>query len=562
MVLPLLRSRPAPIRSAEGVSLPHCVQREFDDHLKCGLLEHGFLRVKCDARRHERLVAFSCKRRGFCPSRGARRMVESAAHLVDHAPPEQPIRQWVLTFPYPLRFLFAARPQVLSRVLGVVYRAISTYPIKKKGFTVASGAKTGAVTPIRRFGSALNLNIHFHVLFLDGVYDFKGRRPTFHRAPQPTRAELTKLLRTIGQRVARSLERLGLLARDADSDHLDFEPGEAFDQLVGASIHYRIAIGPNAGRKALTSRTVPVQPEPFPSTLLAGQPGFSLHAATVCEAAQRDKLEKLCRHIARPAIANERLSTNDRGQVIYRFKQPFRDGSTHVVLDPLDFIARPAALVPRPRSNLTRFHGVFAPNCKHRESVVPKRKPRHEKPDKPLAPMTRMRRLKRVFAIDIETCPKCGGPHRKSRCHRHDPRARSCSRGGHNHPCESTSAQHRAPRRANTRTAPVENDRPTPCCDRYTSNRRFARPFRLQRPPPHPQRAQRTPLKTSPERPVNQPYFATIPFRAVIRPIRSRRSPPVSTSRGRATPTTSTRRLRIGTRRRPGDELRADTHRF
>ena len=200
------------------------------------------------------------------------------------------------------------------------------------------------------------------------------------------------------------------------SDHLDFEPGEAFDQLVGASIHYRIAIGPNADRKALTLRTVPVQPEPFPSSLLARQPGFSLHAATVCEAAQCDKLEKLCRYIARPAIANERLSTNDRGQVIYRFKQPFRDGSTHVVLDPLDFIARLAALVPRPRLNLTRFHGVFAPNCKHRESVVPKRKPRHEKPDKPLAPMTWMQRLKRVFAIDIETCPKCGGKLRVIAC--------------------------------------------------------------------------------------------------------------------------------------------------
>ena len=59
--------------------------------------------------------------------------------------------------------------------------------------------------------------------------------------------------------------------------------------------------------------------------------------------------------------------------------------------------------------NLTRFHGVFAPNCKHRGSVVPKREPRREKPDKPLAPMTRTRRPKRVFAIDIETRPKCGG---------------------------------------------------------------------------------------------------------------------------------------------------------
>ncbi len=67
-------------------------------------------------------------------------MIESAAHLLDHVLPHQPIRQWVLTFPYPLRFLFAARPQVVSQVLGVDYRAISTYLIKKTGFTDASGA--------------------------------------------------------------------------------------------------------------------------------------------------------------------------------------------------------------------------------------------------------------------------------------------------------------------------------------------------------------------------------------------------------------------------------------
>jgi hypothetical protein len=66
------------------------------------------------------------------------------------------------------RFLFAAQPQVLSQVLGVVYRAISTYLIRRNGFTIASGANTGAVTLIQRFGSALNLNIHFHMLFLDG----------------------------------------------------------------------------------------------------------------------------------------------------------------------------------------------------------------------------------------------------------------------------------------------------------------------------------------------------------------------------------------------------------
>ncbi len=84
-------------------------------------------------------------------------MVESAAHLIDQVLREQPIRQWLLIFPYRLRFLFAAQPQVLSGVLGVVYRAISTCLVRKSGFTVASGAKTGAITLIQRFCSASSM---------------------------------------------------------------------------------------------------------------------------------------------------------------------------------------------------------------------------------------------------------------------------------------------------------------------------------------------------------------------------------------------------------------------
>ena len=84
-------------------------------------------------------------------------------------------------------------------------------------------------------------------------------------------------------------------------------------------------------------------------------------ASSSCHPHQRSSLERLCRYIARPALSNERLSVNERGQVVYRLKHPFGDGTTHVVLDPLDFIARLAALVPRPRAHLTRYHGVFAP---------------------------------------------------------------------------------------------------------------------------------------------------------------------------------------------------------
>jgi hypothetical protein len=86
-------------------------------------------------------------------------MAESAALLVDEVLPETPMRQWVLSFQLPLRFLFASRPEIMGRVLGIIYRVLSTHLIRKAGYT-ASKADTGAVTLIQRFGGTLNLNVH------------------------------------------------------------------------------------------------------------------------------------------------------------------------------------------------------------------------------------------------------------------------------------------------------------------------------------------------------------------------------------------------------------------
>jgi len=106
--------------------------------------------------------------------------------------------------------------------------------------------------------------------------------------------------------------------------------------------------------------------------------------------------------------------------VRYQLKTPYRDGTTHVILEPLDFIARLAALVPKPRVKLTRFHGVFAPNSKHRVQVTPAKRGRGSQstdsneseertPAERHAAMTWAQRLKRVFNIDVETCQACGG---------------------------------------------------------------------------------------------------------------------------------------------------------
>ena len=156
------------MRAMAGRALPDYIEDEFDAYLKCGRLEEGFLRLRCEHCHAEKLVAFSCKKRGFCPSCGARRMAETAALLADEVLPERPLRQWVLSLPYALRFLLATDPDALTLVLGAVYRTISGYLLKTAGLTRITGA-TGAVTLIQRFGSAANLNIHLHCLVLDGV---------------------------------------------------------------------------------------------------------------------------------------------------------------------------------------------------------------------------------------------------------------------------------------------------------------------------------------------------------------------------------------------------------
>ena len=125
------------IDNEQEKSLPDFVKKEFEEFLKCGLLAHGFLRLQCESCRQEKLVAFSCKRRGFCPSCGAKRMAESASHLLDEVFPHKPLRQWVLSFPFPLRLLLAKEPKLIGDVLAVVNRALSTYLIKKAGLILS-----------------------------------------------------------------------------------------------------------------------------------------------------------------------------------------------------------------------------------------------------------------------------------------------------------------------------------------------------------------------------------------------------------------------------------------
>ena len=223
------------------------------------------------------------------------------------------------------------------------------------------------------------------MLYLNGVYDAKGY---FWPVKPPTCEDLDVIAHTIARRVSRFLEKAGYLVRDAESAYLDLiqDEEDAMGAIVGASISYRLAFGPNAGRKALTLQTVPVRTEQRKGDdLVSQQAGFSLHAGIACKSHQRKKLERLCRYITRPAIAERRLSLANNGNVVIALKTPYDDGTSHVVLSPMEFMGRLAALVPRPRVNLTRFHGVFSPNSKLREYVVPQKPIEEQENPKPKA---------------------------------------------------------------------------------------------------------------------------------------------------------------------------------
>ena len=226
----------------------------------------------------------------------------------------------------------------------------------------------------------------------------------------------------IAHRVGCFLERQRLLERDIENSYLTSE-GENDDdpmtQLLGSSITYRIAVGPQAGRKVFTLQTLPAGDPNDPGGDAVGKvAGFSPHAGVAAKAHQHKKLERLCRYITRPAVSEKRLSLTPGGNIRYQLKTPYRNGTTHVIFEPLDFMAKLAALVPRPRVNLTRYHGVFAPNSKYRALVTPAKRGRGHKirvagetptPAERRASMTWAQRLKRVFNIDIETCSACGG---------------------------------------------------------------------------------------------------------------------------------------------------------
>jgi hypothetical protein len=405
-------------RHHEERGAPLFVKREFQRFIRCGVLAHGFARFRCTGCGTDRLVAFSCKGRGFCPSCGGRRMTERAAHLIDRVLPRAPVRQWVLSLPFELRYRLAWDHKLCGAVLAVYTRALLGFYRERAKASGHRDGRTGTVTVIQRFGGALNLNVHFHTLALDGVF---VREPNgslrFVAAKAPTDEEVEALLGVIRARVLRLLVRRGLLCDEA-SDGLDESETPALHALYAASVRQRVAIGRRAGATVLRLGGAPTTSTAPPKRRRQARlGGFDLHANTSVRAKNRPKLERLCRYLLRPPVAEDRLSLAPDGSVLLRLKTPWRDGTSHLALQPLELLEKLAALIPRPYVNLIVYHGVLAPNAKWRREVVDFGRPQVERASSATTPRkvsasynrTWAELMRRGLDIDVLECPACGG---------------------------------------------------------------------------------------------------------------------------------------------------------
>jgi hypothetical protein len=422
--------------TARGQAPPRFIEQELRAYLRCGILAHGFLRLRCDDCGHDRLVAFSCKRRGFCPSCGGRRMADTAAHLVDHILPEVPIRQWVLTLPYPLRYRCSYDARLTSEVLRAFLRALFAELRRRARHKWAvRPEQCGAVTFIQRFGSAMNLNLHFHTLALDGVYTGRLSEPgppRFLPLPPPSSDEVARVLAGTARRIHRLIEK-----RAADDEDALARDEPLLALLAAASLRTRIATGPEAGApwRRLGDRVEPSEgggdPDASPRVPRSG--GMSLHADVCVPARDRDRLERLCRYVARPPLAQERLEERSDGTLALRLKTRWRDGTTHILMERRELIERLVPLIPPPRAHQVRYHGILAPAASLRDRIVPccaspaleanergaakepgalqqpgEGRDAHDEEQPRPSRIRWARLLMRVFAVDALRCPQCG----------------------------------------------------------------------------------------------------------------------------------------------------------
>jgi len=343
-------------------------------------------------------------------------MATRALAWTDRLLPRVAVRQLVLTVPWPRRWLLARRSVLARAVLRCALRVVTRW-LRARGGPAARAGAPGSVTVIQRFGSALNLNLHFHVLLLDGLFvgGPSGTPPRFQRTRRWTQDDVDRLVVDIATRCEALLARRGH-GPEAHADDAGSDGDDALPLIQSASVAGRSAVRDRpAARRVQLRGGRPYRLPPLCAT--AG--GYSMHAGVVIRARDRAGLQRLAGYIARPPLAKSRLTVLPDGRVRLGLKRAWSDGTTAHVLTAEELVERLIALVPPPRANQVLYAGVLASRHRWHRAVRPR--PPRQRPPPPgvglrltKAPRGQSRHvpwstlLWRTFDVVGAACPVCG----------------------------------------------------------------------------------------------------------------------------------------------------------
>ena len=244
---------------------------------------------------------------------------------------------------------------------GAAGRSAADLPPRRVRFAEAAGAglrrpagavRRGDVYPEvwKRLESESPLPCdRFYVVYAAG----DDGAPRFYPLRPPDRRDVLEVAARVAKRVASRVE--------SQSEESQEQNAPSMAAMAGASILGRIAEGPNAGQR-VQAAGIDTGEDSVEESFETGRSrcamasGFSIHAGVGIRAGQRKELERLCKYAARPPLATDRLSRLPDGRLSYRLKTPWRNGTTHVMFEPLELVEKLAVLVPAPRANLIRFH--------------------------------------------------------------------------------------------------------------------------------------------------------------------------------------------------------------
>jgi hypothetical protein len=331
--------------------------------------------------------------------------------------------------PPPLCYLLAWDTSLCAQVVRLFMRAVRRHlaSVAKLAGVVSrlADAEFGAVCMVQRWGGSANLNVHLHALVADGVFvtDAAAQEARFVALPAPEKAAVSAVAWEVCERVVALLRKRGQWLDTPPEEDAFAEREPLLSRLYGASIAGTLVLGTKAGQRQVRLFGAAARSsEEDAGSKVRSAYGFDVHAGVRVAADDRAGLERLARYMTRPPLSQQRLAEQSDGRYRIALKTPWRDGTTHIVLEGPELVGRLAALVPPPRFHLTRYFGVWAPRAKLRTSVVPGYREEapaacaskaRRSPAEPMSELAQRRRmswsklLSRVFVVDVLECPRC-----------------------------------------------------------------------------------------------------------------------------------------------------------